>query len=431
MRLLFISPNRLRLIAPPLPLGLASLVASVAQEHEVRVLDFMFLAEPLKEVRRVVADFQPELIAMSLRNIDNQDCRNPITYFPENRELVKEIRAISPAPILLGGGGYSILPRQLLEYVEPDWGLAGEGEEVFKIFLKTYATRNWAEIPGLGWREGEAWRLNPPQPVQALERLEAPALEQFTPKLYHEALGSAKLPGAIPVQSRRGCPMQCIYCTTPLLEGRCIRAWPPEVVASWLKGWHERWGLTRFYFVDNIFNHPLDYALSLCRAIEALKLPLEWGCLINPAFPDRELFRCLRRSGCTMVQVGNESGSELMLANLGKGFGREQVESTLQMLQDEGLPFFCFLMFGGPGETRETVADSVAFLEKYQPQMVNLTVGVRIYPGLPLHRRALEEGVLAPGDDLLCPRFYLSPAIQDWIWEYLPEVSARHPNWIF
>ena len=131
------------------------------------------------------------------------------------------------------------------------------------------------------------------------------------------------------------------------------------------------------------------------------------------------------------MQVGNESGSELVLTQLGKGFGRRQVELTFRLLEEEGLAYSCFLMLGGPGETRETVEESVALLEKYRPQLVNLTVGVRIYPGLALHRPALEEGVVAPGDNLLWPRFYLAPAIQDWIWEYLEGVIARHPNWIF
>ena len=163
MRILFISPNRLRLIAPPLPLGLASLVAAVGKEHEVWVLDFMFAPDPLEEVRRVLAKWQPELIALSLRNIDNQDYRNPITYFPENRELVTELRNLSQAPILLGGAGFSIVPRELLEYLGADWGLVGEGEGALQTFLQAFNTRDWEQVPGLVWRHGDSWRLNPPQ----------------------------------------------------------------------------------------------------------------------------------------------------------------------------------------------------------------------------------------------------------------------------
>ncbi len=432
MRILFISPNRLRLVIPPLPLGLAAVVAAVKTQHQVRVLDFMFAAAPLGQVRRLVAEFSPDIIALSVRNIDNQDSRHPESYIRAVKDLVTLLKELSPATIVVGGAGFSIMPREFMEYLEADFGVVGEGEEAFREFLSALGgSRNWETVSGLVWRQEEGWRLNPVQRVADLKGLAPPALEYFTPHLYQEVEGSAKLPGMVPVQSRRGCPMKCIYCTTPLLEGRRFRAWEPGQVASWLAAWHEKWGLTRFYFVDNLFNCPPSYAKSLCQAIIDLNLPLEWGCLINPVAPDRELFRLCREAGGIFMQVGNESGSELVLTNLGKGFGRRQVEITFRLLEEEGIAYSCFLLLGGPGETRETVEESVALLEQYRPQSVNLTVGVRIYPGLALHRQALAEGVVAPGDNLLRPRFYLSPAIEGWIWEYLAGVMARHPNWIF
>ena len=432
MRILFISPNRLRLVVPPLPLGLASVVAAVQDEHEVRVLDFMFAADPLEQVRRAVAEFAPEIIALSVRNIDNQDSRNPESFIGEIKNLVNLLRKLSAAPIVVGGAGFSIMPRQFMEYLGADFGIAGEGEGAFREFLAALeGSRDWETVSGLVWRDGEDWRLNPVQRVADLKSLPPPALEYFTPDLYQEAVGSAKLPGMAPVQTRRGCPMKCIYCTTPLLEGRLFRSWEPAQVASWLAAWHEKWGITRFYFVDNLFNCPPSYAKSLCRAIIDLKLPLEWGALINPSAPDRELFQLMRQAGGGFMQVGNESGSELVLANLGKGFGRRQVELTFRILEEEGIAYSCFLLLGGPGETPDTVQESVALLEQYHPKLVNLTVGVRIYPGLALHQTALEEGVVIPGDNLLQPRFYLSAAIEGWIWDYLAGVMARHPHWIF
>jgi radical SAM superfamily enzyme YgiQ (UPF0313 family) len=271
------------------------------------------------------------------------------------------------------------MPREFMDYVAPDFGLAGEGEGAFSAFLSAYAggRQTWDRVPGLHWREDGALRGNPPHRVPDLARLPAPALEYFSPRLYEQALGSAKLPGMIPVQSRRGCPMKCIYCTTPRLEGDVLRARTPEEVARWLAQWHEKWGLTRFYFVDNMFNCPADYARSLCRAIQDLGLPLDWACLINPAYPDPELLHLIRAAGGTMAQVGNESGSELVLTKLGKGFTRRQVEETLSQISQEGLAYTCFLLLGGPGETPETVQESVALLERYQPRMVNLTVGIR------------------------------------------------------
>jgi radical SAM superfamily enzyme YgiQ (UPF0313 family) len=224
--------------------------------------------------------------------------------------------------------------------------------------------------------------------------------------------------------------MRCIYCTTPQLEGRRVRARAPAQVAAFMAAGYERWSLTRYYFVDNIFNYPQDYARELCRAIQALKLPLQWSCLINPAFPDGELFHLMREAGGNRVQVGNESGSDLILANLGKGFDRQKVEQTLNGLTEAGLEYGCFLLLGGPGETPGTVAASVAFLERFKPFLVNLTVGLRIYPGTPLHRLALAEGIISASDNLLWPHFYLSPAVADWIWDYLKKVRGCHPNWI-
>lgn len=431
MRVLFLSPNRLRLIVPPLPLGLASVVASLGPEHSFRVVDFMFEPDPCAKVLALLEEFQPQIIALALRNIDNQDFRSPVFFFPEVKKFLTWLRGHTQIPVVLGGGAFSILPREFMEYLEADFGIVGEGELSFQAFLAAYPHRDFARVPGLIWKEQGQWRTNPPQPVPDLDRLPDPALEYFTPQLYHAAQGSAKLPGVVTLQSRRGCPMECIYCTTPLIEGRRLRQRSPEKVAAFMASCYDRWNLTRFYFIDNIFNYPVEYARQLCRAVKKLARPLQWSCLINPAFPDPELFHLIREAGGTRAQVGNESGSNLILTNLGKGYGRAQVTETLDLLGQAGLGYSCFLLFGGPGETPATVQESVGLLEQYQPLMVNLTVGIRIYPRSAIYQRALAEGVIRPEDNLLWPRFYLSPAIADWIWEYLAEVMARHPNWTF
>ena len=431
MRVLAISFNRSRLIVPPFPLGLASVVASLGPEHPCRVIDFMFEPDPQQQVLTVLEDFQPELIALSLRNIDNQDSCYPEFFFPEAREFCRWLRTHTRVPLVLGGSAFSIVPQELLDYLEADMGLVGEGELSFRALVDSYPGGDWTKVPGLVWRADGRWQENPSQPVTDLDALPDPALKYFTPAQYHDAQGSAKLPGVITIQSRRGCPRRCRYCTTARLEGTQVRTRSPEKVAAWMADCHHRWGLTRFYFVDNVFNHPREYARRLCLAIKQLDLPLEWSCLLNPAYPDEELFHLIREAGCVQVQVGNESGSDLVLTNLGKGFSKRQVEETFELLQRAGLGYNCFLMMGGPGETPATVRESVELVERYHPFLVNLTVGIRIYPHTALFEQALAEGVIAPGDNLLWPQFYLSEAVADWIWDYLKDVTSRHPNWIF
>jgi radical SAM superfamily enzyme YgiQ (UPF0313 family) len=431
VRVLFISFNSSRLLMPTFPLGLASLVGSLGPRHPFRVIDFMFEPDPWQKVLAVIEDFEPELIALSLRNIDNQDSCFPELFFPEAKEFTRWLRTHTQAPLVLGGSAFSIYPQELLDYLEADMGIIGEGELSFRALAESYPKGDWTAIPGLVWQVKGHWQKNPARPVRDLDALPDPALEYFTPQQYHEAVGSAKLPGVVTIQSRRGCPMRCRYCTTARLEGTQVRTRSPEKVAALMGASYHRWGLQRFYFVDNIFNYPRAYARRLCLAIKQLNLPLEWSCLINPAFPDEELFHLIQEAGGNRVQVGNESGSDLVLTSLGKGFSRRQVEETLQLLERAGLSYGCFLLMGGPGETPATVRESVALIEGYQPFLVNLKAGIRIYPHTALYNQALAEEVITSGDNLLWPHFYLSPAVADWIWDYLKDVTSRHPNWIF
>ena len=166
MRILFLSPNQCRLVFLPLPLGLASVVASVAPEHEVRVLDFMFLDDPLAQVDRTVGEFRPDLIGISVRNIDNQDSVHPEAYFPRVKELVDHLKELGPAPVVLGGAGFSVAPREFMEFTGADFGLVGEGEESFVRFLQAYPGCDWEKVPGLIWRQEGGLRQNPLQPIR-------------------------------------------------------------------------------------------------------------------------------------------------------------------------------------------------------------------------------------------------------------------------
>ena len=119
-----------------------------------------------------------------------------------------------------------------------------------------------------------------------------------------------------------------------------------------------------------------------------------------------------------------------MLEALGKGFGAADVRRCFACLQQEGMAYSAFLMLGGPGETRDSVTESVTCLEAFQPAMVSVTVGVRVYPGTEMARIARAEGVLSAADPLLTPVFYLSPSVRGWIWEYLGPVMQRNPTWV-
>ena len=116
----------------------------------------------------------------------------------------------------------------------------------------------------------------------------------------------------VPVQTRRGCPMDCIYCPNAAIEGRAVRRRSPERVMAWLTEMREA-GCRSFNFVDNTFNLPPAYAKAICRGIIRVGLDIDMWCIVYPKWVDGELVDLMARSGCRQVSLGFESGSDRML----------------------------------------------------------------------------------------------------------------------
>jgi radical SAM superfamily enzyme YgiQ (UPF0313 family) len=178
-----------------------------------------------------------------------------------------------------------------------------------------------------------------------------------------------------------------------------------------------RQGARRFYFVDNSFNLPERHALELCAGLAALEPKVTWRCIIYPERVSARLVRAMADAGCVEVSLGFESGSPRVLRELHKRFTPDDVRRTSDLLKAHGIRRRGFLLLGGPGETRETVEESLAFADSLGLDDLRVTVGIRIYPGTPLARRALAEGVIESEDDLLHPAFYLAPGLEPWIHE--------------
>jgi radical SAM superfamily enzyme YgiQ (UPF0313 family) len=208
--------------------------------------------------------------------------------------------------------------------------------------------------------------------------------------------------------------LDCTYCSTADIEGRAVRARSPEVVVQHLRRVADA-GFERFFFVDNTFNFPLPYAMELCRQITAQRLNVAWRAILYPHQVPEELVAAMAEAGCAEVSLGFESGSKDVLRALNKRFQPEEVRRISDLLARHGIRRIGFLLLGGPGETRESVNESLAFANSLGLEMLKVTVGIRIYPRTPLERIALEEGMITGADDLLFPRYYLRPELKGWI----------------
>jgi radical SAM superfamily enzyme YgiQ (UPF0313 family) len=423
MKVLLISASTEKINLPTFPLGLACVAqATLEAGHEVDCLDLLAASDPREVLRKSIGTFQPDLIGISVRNIDDQNMDNPKFLLEQAREVVTSCRERSEAPIVLGGAGYSLFPERALEYLGADMGIQGEGEATFPLLLDYMEKgRSLRTLPGLYLRgQGLQGKRDFTGDLDSLT-LPDPAL--FSTAAYE---GEAFW---VPVQTRRGCPMRCSYCSTETIEGNLIRRRSPEVIVRWLARWVKA-GFRRFQFVDNTFNLPPSYAEALCDFLAEAPCRMAWRCILYPGNLEERLVRAMARAGCREVSLGFESGCDEILRGMNKHFEARQVRHAAKLLSDQGISTMGFLMLGAPGETRHSVEKSLAFVRDLNLKAVKITLGVRIYPYTRLARIAVEEGLISADDDLLFPRFYMARDLEDWLRRTVEERIKENTTWM-
>jgi radical SAM superfamily enzyme YgiQ (UPF0313 family) len=424
MRVLLISANTSEINMPTLPLGLVSVAtATKAAGHEVEILDLLASQVPQARVQEAIERFLPEVIGIAVRNIDDQSMENTKFLLPEVRDVVAACRSHSRALIILGGAGYSIFPESVLSYLNADAGIQGEGEAAFSALLdKLQKGASLADIPGI---------YLPGRGLQG-ERLFTRNLDSipFPDEHLWTLAPTANEDILIPLQTRRGCALGCNYCSTATIEGTALRRRSIELVVEGLAR-HAALGFKRFYFTDNTFNMPPSYALELCRRITEKKLDITWVCIIYPGHIEEELVKAMAEAGCREVSLGFESGCERILAIMNKKYTLENVRRTAGLLAKYKIRQMGFLLLGGPGETRETVVESLTFADSLPLDAIKITMGIRIYPCTELAQTAVADGLISPHDDLLLPRFYMVPGLEAWLRETVAKWMAARLHWMF
>ena len=422
MRVLFISANTEKINMTTLPLGVACVAAATRQAgHKVAMVDLLTEKDKYSILNETIKEFRPDIIGISVRNIDDQNKENPRFLLDPVKEIIAVCRNLSEATLVIGGAGYSIFPVSALSFLGADMGIQGEGEVAFPALI----TRMEQGVD----LSGVSGLFLPKQGLQC-ERLFAKNLDTLPlPDTDLWPLPSQKEELWMPVQTRRGCPLNCSYCSTGIIEGRNIRRHSPEAIVRWIARWREA-GVHRFYFVDNTFNLPPSHAKEICHKLIDYDLSIRWWSILYPEHVDEELVELMHKAGCEQVSIGFESGSKRILENMNKRFTLKGVRVISKMLSDHGIRRMGFLLLGSPGETRKSVEESLAFADSLKLESMKVTVGVRIYPYTALAKTAIEGGAISSGDDLLFPKFYLASGLEDWLPPILKNWSATHPHWL-
>lgn len=420
--LVYVNPSRDLVAAPPI--GLAYVASAAAQAgHEVRVLDLSMRDHPAEALAGGLRGPGPDVVGISVRNIDNIVRQRPVWHLPALRETLAAVRRETWAPVVLGGPAVSILGGDTLAHVDADFAVVGEGEAALPRLLAALATGGrYDDIAGLCYREAGTVRSVPPA---RLPSFGASGMERWI-----DWSAYARRGGTWAIQSKRGCPQRCTYCAYPAIEGRAARTRPAAEVVDEIARVAAAVGPRTFEIVDSTFNLPAEHAVALCEELIRRRLRVTLTAMgVNPAGVTAALFPLMRRAGFNSMMVTPESASDPMLRSLRKGFTAEDVRRTAVLARRSGLASVWFFMLGGPGETRETVEETVSFAERHLDgdRCVSIFVtGIRVLPGTELARQARENG--GPAGDLAAPTFYLSPAVgEDWILRRISDAIGRCP----
>ncbi|MBK7474062.1 MAG: cobalamin-dependent protein [Betaproteobacteria bacterium] len=410
MRVLLVYSNQSRELVPAPPVGLSYVASATrAAGHEVRLLDLAFSREPQRELATAIAGHAPDVVGLSIRNIDNvvlQRFESPRAALLAQVRIIRECavgKDGKPAPLVLGGPAVSILAERALEIFGADYAITGEGEQAFPALLSALESGQALEgIAGLCWRRNGVLTRNP---TQLLPGFAHSGMEDWVAWGPYQAGG-----GTWPLQTKRGCSMRCSYCAYPLIEGRRGRQRAPgDVVDEIERVLHATGvqGCTRprtFEFVDSTFNVPSAHAIAICEEIIRRGVRTNFTAMgLNPRDVPPELLPLMKRAGFNSVMVTPEAGCAAMLENYRKGFTMADVETTLERVKASGLKSMWFFMLGAPGETMATCAESIGFARDRLAGRRFLSVcvtGIRVLPATELARQAVASGYLTADADL-------------------------------
>ena len=432
-RVLLVSTNRERQPYPVVPNGLACVASALDDAgHKVSFLDLCFAADPVASARRAAVEFRPDVIGVSVRNIDNSDAIALRHYTPEAREVLHSLRRAAPqAKVIAGGAAFGVAPEALFRDLGVDYAVAGDGERASVALVNALASgRPIAALPGLVRDRNGTVAFTPPGEDADLDSLPRPSLHRWVDLARYQRHGAT-----IPIQTKRGCVYKCIYCTYRNVEGWGYRTRDPEMVADEIEELKIKAGVSHFDFVDSTFNSPPGHAIQVCESIARRKLGVQLDTTnFTPATASTELLAAMRAAGFRSLGITAESASDTVLETLEKGFSAAKVREVAERVEKFGIKTLWIFLVGGPGETTKSIEETLEFAawRLRKGDAVYLTVGLRIYPGTTLHRIAIAEGVVPATSTLLDPTFYFSSAINfDSTVERLRKFATEHPRFMF
>jgi anaerobic magnesium-protoporphyrin IX monomethyl ester cyclase len=369
------------------PLGLMYIAACLeAKGHNVRVIDAQGVGWGAEEILQSVAEI-PDIVGITA------DTPSVLEAY----QIAGRLKQSFPStPVIYGGVHPTFLPEEALTQGKGDIVVLGEGEitmtKLLDFYIQKRSLSNPVSVRGIAYRlNGELKKTQPRESISDLDGIPFPARHLFPMEKYNTTIHHPDAGRAAGLIASRGCPGNCIFCSSPALYHRKVRFRSSTNVISEINDVTKRYGIKTFHFYDDCFTVRRKWVIDFCKGVLEANLEIEWCCLAKINHLDRDLLQIMKKAGCTVIELGIESGDQRILDLVRKGISIEQINRVVEMVLKTGItPQFLF-MRGNIGETPES-------LNKTYEMAIKFMVSAKLH-GLKHSTVIFQNAIPYPGSE--------------------------------
>ena len=370
-------PTKDLIVIPPLPPTDLMYLAAVAENAglEAKINDYSQNGDYEADLK----EFNPDYLVVNIAT----------PTLEHDLDAVKKAKEICPNVITIAkGAAFLTLAEKIIkEHNELDFGILGEAENTLKEILED---KPKAEILGLYYKENDEVKFTGNRPfIEDLDSLPFPARHLVDNNIYRRP-DNNKVQATIKVS--RGCPFHCFFCLATPVSGAKVRRRSPENIVAEIKECVEKYNIKNFLFWSDIFNIDKDWTMKLCQAIIDSGLKITWSANTRADTADLEMAEMMYKSGCRLVSIGVESGSQYMLEKMGKKITLNDVRRTVKVFKKAKIRIYNYFVIGLPWETEETVEETIKFAIELNSDFISFYTATPL-PGSRFYDYALEHNL--------------------------------------
>lgn len=369
------------------PLGLCYLAAMTrAHGYKTKIIDAKVEGLSFKETAEKVQGHNPRFVGITAVTLTIAQARKFAGLLKQKNPHLK---------IIIGGPHLTALPQETMEYSDAfDVGVIGEGEVTIIELLDALRQEKSLEgVPGIVYRNNGKVRITSSrQMIKDLDVLPIPAwdlLPRLDKHYFPPPPSLYRLP-SFSIITSRGCPYTCIFCDKSAF-GSKIRSHSPKYVVEMVKNLYYNYKIRDLRINDDNFVLLRQNVLEICRMIKEEKLDLSFCCLSSVQVINEDIVRALKEAGCWQLRYGLESGSQKILDNIQKCANLNQARRAVELTHKIGIENYGFFMIANPGETKETIRETIDFAKSLPLDVFKLNFLTPL-PGCKLWSNAEQFG---------------------------------------